>query len=317
MAQGPFLDSLNNNLAHAQTNVQKADALIDISDYFQYKGLTDTAIVILKKALTIANQTSSVTKQLEILNNLIGIYFKPGPAEKNDTLINHLVSTALGIARKAGLYGWEAQMLSIKSTLIRVTAKNTDSAKLLWQQSLKLLKDFPDDEKAAMVSWLQSRLYRYGNIDSGMSYANQAVILAEKSGQPKIEVLTLMTAAEFFSLQQKPDSANERKLKALSVARNNNLLYDELDILSSFLNVHAGVIRDSLNQFYNEALSINRYMDNAHDSLNIMNDYAQANGSIGNYPRELQNLLLALNISEKRKDTAHSSAILQTSLRCI
>ncbi len=310
VAQEPFLDSLNNNLSNARTNVQKANALIDIADYFQYKGLTDTAIVTLKKALIIANQTDAVNKQLEVLSTLVGIYFRPGPAERNDTIIDHLISTALDIARKAGLHGWEAQMLSVKSAFMYVTGNNKDSVKLLTQQAFQILKDFPDDERAAMVSWLQSRVNRYGNIDSGMRYANQAVELAERSGQPKVEVLTLMNAAEFFSLQQKPDSANQRKLAALSVARKNHLLYNELDILSSFLNVHAGVIRDSLNQFYNEALSINRYMDNAHDSLNIMNDYAQANGSIGNYPRELQNLLLALNISEKRKDTTHASAIL-------
>ncbi len=310
MAQGPFLDSLNNNLANAQTNVQKADALIGISDYFQYKGATDTAIVTLNKALTIANKTNVANKQLEVLSALIGIYFRAGPAERNNTLINHLVSTALDIARKAGLHGWEAQMLSVKSAFMNVSSNNKDSVNLLTQQAFQILKDFPDDEKAAMVSWLQSLMYRYANIDSGMYYANQAVVLAKKSGQPKVEVLTLTNAADFFSLQQKPDSANERKLEALAVARNSHLLYDELNILSSFLNIHAGVIRDSLNQFYHEALNINRYMDNAHDSLNIMNDYAQANGSIGNYPRELQNLLLALNISEKRKDTAHTSAIL-------
>ena len=310
MAQGPFLDSLNNNLAHAPTNVQKADALIDIADYFQYKGLTDTAIATLKKALTIANQTNAANKQLEVLSTLVGIYFRPGPVEKKTSIINHLISTALDIARKAGQHGWEAQLLFTKSTLIRVTTNNKDSVKLLSEQALKLLQDFPDDEKEAMVSWIQSRMFRYGNIDSGMHYANRAVELAERSRQPKVEVLTLMNAAEFLSLKQKADSANQRKLAALSVARNNNLLYDELNILSSFLNVHAGVIRDSLNQFYKEALSINRYMDNAHDSLNIMNDYAQANGSIGNYPRELQNLLLALNISEKTKDTTHAAAIL-------
>ena len=310
MAQGPFLDSINNNLAHVQTNVQKADALIAISDYFQYKGLTDTAIVTLNKALTIATQNNAANKQLEILGALIGIYFRTGPAERNDTIINYLVSNALDIARKAGLHGWQAQMLSVKSAFMNVSSSNKDSVRLLTQQALQILKDFPDDEKAAMVSWLQSLVYRYGNIDSGMHYANQAVVFAKKSGQPKVEVLTLTNAADFFSLQQKPDSANERKLEALSVARNNHLLYDELNILSSFLNIHAGVVRDSLNQFYNEALNINRYMDNVHDSLNIMNDYAQANGSIGNYPRELQNLLLPLNISEKRKDTAHTSAVL-------
>ena len=72
-------------------------------------------------------------------------------------MINHLVSTALDIARKAGLHGWEAQMLSVKSAFMNVTGNNKDSVKLLTQQAFQILKDFPDDEKAAMVSWLQSR----------------------------------------------------------------------------------------------------------------------------------------------------------------